>query len=137
MLLGSRNFHVKYVGTIFAACGIYPNVPQITAWTGNNIGGSTKRGVGMAMQVGIGNLGGVMSAFMFLSKDSPGFKKGHGILIGLLTMSIVLSTGMSVYWRRENARRDRLFKKPEDYTNEERFAEREKGDAASFFRYTV
>lgn len=33
-------------------CGIYPNVPQGVAWNGNNIGGSLKRGVGIAMHVG-------------------------------------------------------------------------------------
>jgi hypothetical protein len=31
---------------------IYPNVPMGVAWNGNNIGGSTKRAVGIAMHVG-------------------------------------------------------------------------------------
>lgn len=43
----SNNTSVKYAGTFFAAMGIYPNVPQGVAWNGNNIGGSTKRGVGI------------------------------------------------------------------------------------------
>lgn len=43
----SHNNGLKYAGTFFAACGIYPNVPQGVAWNGNNIGGSTKRGVGI------------------------------------------------------------------------------------------
>ena len=34
MQLASDNPHVKYAGTIFAACGIYPNVPQGVAWNG-------------------------------------------------------------------------------------------------------
>jgi hypothetical protein len=42
----------RYLGTFFAASGIYPNVSQTVAWNGNNIGGSTKRAVGIAMQVG-------------------------------------------------------------------------------------
>ncbi len=32
--------------------GVYPNVPQGVAWNGNNIGGSLKRAVGIAMHVG-------------------------------------------------------------------------------------
>lgn len=43
----SSNNGLKYAGTFFAAMGIYPNVPQGVAWNGNNIGGSTKRGVGI------------------------------------------------------------------------------------------
>jgi len=58
MLLLSKNEHVKYGGTFFVTTGIYSNVPQCTAWNANNIGGTTKRSVGMAMQVGVGNLAG-------------------------------------------------------------------------------
>lgn len=54
MLLASQNPHVKYTGCFFFAMGIYPNVPQGVAWNGNNIGGSVKRGVGIAMHVGFG-----------------------------------------------------------------------------------
>jgi len=54
MLIATDNNNVKYAGTFFAAMGIYPNVPQGVAWNGNNIGGSLKRGVGVAMHVGFG-----------------------------------------------------------------------------------
>lgn len=137
MLISSHNSGVKYAGTFFAAAGIYPNVPQGVAWNGNNIGGSLKRGVGIAMHVGCGNLGGVISGFIYLSKDSPEFYPGHGTLIATLTMSTILSIIMTIYLRRENARRDREYKKPEEYTEEEKRMERHKGDHASFFRYTV
>lgn len=71
MLAASHNTKVQYVGTFFAASGIYPLVPMGVAWNGNNIGGSLKRGVGIAMHVGFGNLGGAISAFMFLPRYSP------------------------------------------------------------------
>ncbi|KAL4899061.1 hypothetical protein BDW74DRAFT_189540 [Aspergillus multicolor] len=137
MLISSDNNGVKYAGTFFAASGIYPNVPQGVAWNGNNIGGSFKRSVGIAMHVGCGNLGGVLSSFIYRSQDKPHYRIGHGTLIGCLTMSTILCTIMTVYLRRENARRDREFKAPNEYSETERAAEREKGDYASFFRYTV
>ncbi|KAH8826913.1 major facilitator superfamily transporter [Flagelloscypha sp. PMI_526] len=137
MLLGSKNDHVKYAGCFFAASGIYPNVPQGVAWNGNNIGGSTKRGVGIAMHVGFGNLGGAISGFIYQSKHAPHYYQGHGTLIGTVTMSTVLCIFMTLYLRRENARRDAEYKKPEEYTEAEKTAEREKGDNATFFRYTV
>ncbi|KEF61622.1 uncharacterized protein A1O9_03190 [Exophiala aquamarina CBS 119918] len=137
MLISTQNPHVKYAGCFFFAMGIYPNVPQGVAWNGNNIGGSVKRGVGIAMHVGFGNLGGAISGFIYLSKDSPKFTPGHAILIGLITMSTCLQIFMTIYLRRENARRDAEYKSPDQYTSQDRDAEREKGDNATFFRYTV
>jgi hypothetical protein len=57
-------------------------------------------------------------------------------------MSCILSIFMTIYLRRENARRDRFaaangLPAPEDYTEEMREAEREKGDNATFFRYVI
>lgn len=52
-------------------------------------------------------------------------------------MSTILATGMTLYLRRENARRDREYKAPSEYTDEEKNLEREAGDNATFFRYTV
>jgi hypothetical protein len=137
MLLAAQSNVVKYIGCFFLASGIYPNVPQGVAWNGNNIGGSLKRGVGIAMHVGFGNLGGTISAYLFLAKDSPTYIPGHSTLLAFQCMALVLSAIMTIYLRRENARRDREYKPPSEYTEEERAAEREKGDNATFFRYTV
>ncbi|KAH9896304.1 major facilitator superfamily domain-containing protein [Xylariomycetidae sp. FL2044] len=136
MLIATEHNGVKYAGTFFAACGIYPNVPQGVAWNGNNMGGSTKRGVGIAMQIGFGNLGGVISGFLYQAKDKPQYYPGHGTLIATETMSLILCIFMTIYLRRENARRDRL-KAPSQYTIEEKQAEKNKCDSATYFRYIV
>lgn len=82
----------------------YPMVPILVMWNGNNIGGSIKRGVGIAMQVGTGNCGGIVASFMYAStrktpsfcsssaatdpktsyrnQDKPRYLVGHGVLIG-------------------------------------------------------
>jgi hypothetical protein len=52
-------------------------------------------------------------------------------------MSACLQIFMTIYLRRENARRDAEHKAPELYSTEDKLAEREKGDNATFFRYTV
>jgi len=141
MLISTNKPHVQYAGTFFAACGIYPNVPMGVAWNGNNIGGSTKRAVGIAMHVGFGNLGGVLSAFSYRSKDAPRFFTGHGLLIGTTFMSCCLSLFMHIYLKMENSRRESLMATSglslDSYTDDMKDAEREKGDNASFFRYTT
>ena len=137
MLMATQNPGVKYAGCFLLASGIYPNVPQGVAWNGNNIGGSLKRGVGIAMHVGFGNLGGTISAYLYLAKDGPRYYSGHATLLACQFMAMCLSIFMTIYLRRENARRDREYKPPSEYTEEEKVAEREKGDYATFYRYTI
>lgn len=55
----------------------------------------------------------------------------------MIAMSVCLQIFMTIYLRRENARRDAEYKSPDQYTPQDRHAEREKGDNATFFRYTV
>lgn len=56
-------------------------------------------------------------------------------------MSFILTIFMTWYLRKENARRDAWAVEnnmlPEDYTEAQRTEEREKGDNATFYRYTV
>ncbi|CZT49129.1 related to allantoate permease [Rhynchosporium secalis] len=141
LLVSNGVSHVQYAGTFFAASGIYTMVPMITAWTSNNIGGSLKRGVGIAMQVGFGNLGGAISGFVYLSKDKPRFITGHSVLITLISMSFVLTSFMTIYYRRENARRDAICADRDithgEYTEEMKWQDRERGDNAVWFRYVV
>lgn len=141
MLLSTGKPQIQYLGTFFAAMGIYPNVPMGVAWNGNNIGGSTKRGVGIAMHVGFGNLGGAIAAFTYRVKEKPRYPSGHGTLLATTTMSMCLCIFMTLYLRRENARRDKLLAEQgrtlADITDAEKDAERERGDSATFFRYTV
>lgn len=133
----------KYLGTFFAASGIYPNVSQTVAWNGNNIGGSTKRAVGIAMQVGFGNLGGVLSGFTYTYKDAPLFHHGHAICIGLLAMSTVLCIFMRYWCSKENTRR--MLKDSSElrgiehggWSVQDMKRESTKGDSAGFFRYTI
>ncbi|KAG9240378.1 major facilitator superfamily domain-containing protein [Calycina marina] len=141
MLAGSAKPGIQYTGTFFAASGIYPLVPLGVAWNGNNIGGSLKRGVGIAMHVGFGNLGGAISAFCFLPQYSPRFIPGQVTLASMVAMSFCLTVIMSWYLRRENASRDQWALEhnlqPTDYTEAQKHDERERGDNATFFRYTV
>ncbi|CAG8974486.1 hypothetical protein HYALB_00011636 [Hymenoscyphus albidus] len=141
LLLATDVPHIQYAGTFLATSGIFSLVPLIGAWTANNIGGTLKRAVGIAMQIGFGNLGGVISAYVYQNRDAPRFIRGHAILLGLVTMSLFLTAFMTSYLRYENSRRDALLEEQcsstEDFTITMKQEEREKGDDAIFYRYTV
>ncbi|EPE25319.1 MFS general substrate transporter [Glarea lozoyensis ATCC 20868] len=139
MLAGTAKARIQYAGTVLAATGIYPQIPLGLAWNGNNIGGSLKRGTGIAMQVMGGNCGGIIASYVYLTRDSPRFIKGHSLLIGIVGMAFFLTLFMTTYLRFENARRDKVASERGEkiYTEEEILAHMELADNAPGFRYTV
>lgn len=44
---------------------------------GNNLAGHYKRGVGMAIQIGIGNFSGVIASNIYRSQDAPHYVLGR------------------------------------------------------------
>ena len=62
MCISTSNPRVVYAGVFIAACAIYPAFPGVISWLCNNLAGSYKRSAGMAIQIGVGNLGGVSPA---------------------------------------------------------------------------
>ena len=62
ILIASRNAALSYFGVYLAACGIYPNIPNTIAWVSNNVEGSYKRSVTLAMVISFGNINGAVSS---------------------------------------------------------------------------
>ncbi|KAF7514222.1 hypothetical protein GJ744_004547 [Endocarpon pusillum] len=107
ILLSSKKAGVAYVGTIFAAAGIYPATAIVLSWPANNVSGQTKRATANAMQISIGNLGAVLGTQLYRSRDGPRFFVGHGFAMGYLCMNVIVVGSLWAILRAENARRDR------------------------------
>ncbi|GAB1526069.1 hypothetical protein RhiTH_009235 [Rhizoctonia solani] len=101
----------------------------------NNFGGAMKRSVAIAMVVAFGNLGGLVASYTYISRNAPRYYSGHGTLIGVLALGAITALVVHIYCRLENKRRDRAYKAPELYTEEELKSESRKGDSATFFRF--
>ncbi|KAG8781875.1 hypothetical protein FRC12_021443 [Ceratobasidium sp. 428] len=127
-----------YAGTIIAACGVFPTVAVAIAWAGNNAGGEMKRGVVLAMTIGFGNLGGIVSSFVYRAVDSPRYHLGHGVVIGVLCMSWVASLIMMFVYKKQNRDKIEMCAREGIVDCEERRLEyRDMGDASPLFRYTI
>ncbi|KAK1975005.1 high-affinity nicotinic acid transporter [Colletotrichum cereale] len=139
LLVGTSKSSAQYAGTIFAAIGIYPQIPLGLAWNSSNIGGSLKRGTGIAMQVMGGNCGGIIASYVYLSRDGPRYITGHSILIGFVSMAFLLTLFMTVWCRKENARRDLVASGvgAQELTEQQKALEAELADNVPWFRYTV
>ncbi|KAL6882457.1 major facilitator superfamily domain-containing protein [Trichoderma longibrachiatum] len=134
MCIASSNPKVVYGGIFIAACAIYPAFPGVITWLCNNLSGSYKRSAGMALQIGVGNLGGAMASNFYRQADSPRYILGHGLELGFICMGIVASLILISGYYTANKRRAQRLADGElaGYTPEELSA---KGDRAITFRY--
>ncbi|EIW56969.1 MFS general substrate transporter [Trametes versicolor FP-101664 SS1] len=105
ILYGTSSPGAGYAGTIIATCGIFPCVPCTLAWTGANIGGEMKRGVVIAMVIGVGNLAGIVASFIYRPQDSPRYHLGHGINIACLCVVVVICIVSMLEFARLNRRK--------------------------------
>ncbi|KAG9220504.1 hypothetical protein CCMSSC00406_0003960 [Pleurotus cornucopiae] len=126
---------VGYVGAIIGSMGAYPCVPINLAWAGGNASGSDlKRGVVLAMVIGLGNLGGICAAFIYY--DGPQFHVGHGTIMGWLGLSCILSLVAMWDCRRSNKIKESICKAEGiDENRKQEFAHL--GEQSPLFRYTI
>ncbi|KZV65193.1 MFS general substrate transporter [Peniophora sp. CONT] len=107
ILIASESAVLSYVGVYLATCGIYPLIPNATVWVSNNVEGSYKRSVTIAMVLGFGNINGAVSSNVYRAQDQPWYRFGHGIVLLYIGIGIIFSVVNYAYLRRENATRDR------------------------------
>ena len=124
----------------------------------NNLAGQYKRGIGMALQIGIGNFGGAIASNIYRSQDSPRFILGRTSLalhlayrriqvlmltsdalefmfvgIGLLCVPIAVAAYIDINNRRDKKMQEAL-ERGEKLSPEEA---RRLGDRSPDFRYVL
>ncbi|TFK67364.1 MFS general substrate transporter [Pluteus cervinus] len=123
-----------YIGAILAAVGVYPTIAVDLAWAGSAAGGDVRKGVVIAMVIGIGNLGGICSSFIYL--HPPRFFVGHGTIMGWLSLSILLTIFTMWDYNRLNKKREEYCKQNGvDESNMAEFADM--GSESPLFRFTL
>lgn len=126
----------SYFAVFLACIGLFPVNPAITSWCANNIAPASKRAIGLAFFVSLGNIGGVLASYMFLQHEAPAYPTGYGISLGVLAFGIVVAVLLEVAYVRINQERTK--------TSEEKikakYTEAElanMGDSSPLFRYTL
>lgn len=99
---------VSYLGTFFAAAGIYPATALVLSWPAINVSGQTKRAVGNAMQITIGNLGAVLGTQLYRANDGPRYIVGHSFALGYLLANIIVCGILYLVLKGENKRREAI-----------------------------
>lgn len=97
---------VSYLGTFFAAGGIYPSVALNLSWPAINVSGQTKRAVANAMQISIGNLGAVLGTQLYRATDGPRYIVGHSMALAYLLANVAVAAALRWTLKRENEKRE-------------------------------
>jgi predicted MFS family arabinose efflux permease len=135
MLLAQNNLSsgVKYFALFLIVPGGYITQPITLVWMSNLVSGHYKRSVSSAMQVGLGNIGGIVASNVFLEAEAPKYPTGYGVSLGMLWICGAACTGLFFLVKSENRKRDRGER---DFRLEESDADN-LGDDHPHFRLTT
>ncbi|KIK69135.1 hypothetical protein GYMLUDRAFT_214141 [Collybiopsis luxurians FD-317 M1] len=123
-----------YIATFFVTSGVYSADVAFGTWFGTAYSGEVKRAVAIAMINGLGNLGGVLSSFVYFKPSD--FRMGYIINIGCLLVTIVLS-GFTLWdFNRRNRSKERECAGRE-ITAELKAEWKNLGDKSPLFRYPL
>jgi hypothetical protein len=98
---------VKYFALFLIMPGGYITQPITLVWLSNLVSGHYKRSVSSGIQVGLGNVGGIVASNVFLESESPKYPTGYGTSLGMLWICGAACTGLFFLAKAENKKRDR------------------------------
>ncbi|KEZ46557.1 Uncharacterized protein SAPIO_CDS0353 [Scedosporium apiospermum] len=131
-----RSRHRGY-SVFLGAAGIYPTIPNTLSWVNNNTEGSLKRAFVLGMVVGWGNLNGVTSSNIYLTRENPRFWTGHGVILGYQVF-FLLSGSVFMHFALRKMNKDRRAGKMDEVwstlTDDQKWIQ---GDVRPDFRYTL
>jgi MFS family permease len=135
-----RLYGVSYFFLFLIAIGLYCPFTCVVTLVGNNLAPSSKRAVGMALFISVGNLGGICGSNVYFQAEAPNYSTGFGVCLGTSVLSVIAAYVLRVAYRRDNKRRDELLAREGEEAIRSQYTEEELlvlGDRSPFFRYTL
>jgi hypothetical protein len=103
---GGLHMNVRYMAVFFVTTGCYIVQPVSIVWMANNLGGHYKRAIGLAIQIGFGNIGGIIASNIFNRDMGPRYFVGYGVALAMMVLCGVMSSVFALGVVRENRKRD-------------------------------
>jgi len=131
---------VTYFFLFLVATGLYCPFTCIVTLIANNLAPSSKRAVGMALLISVGNMGGICGSNIYLARQAPKYPVGFGVSLTICAMGIIAAGVLRWEYKRENKKRDELVAREGEEAIRARYTEQELldlGDRSPFFRYTL
>ena len=122
------------------ALGLYAPFVSIVTLIGNNIAPSSKRAVGMALLISVGNAGGICGSNIYLAAEAPKYPAGFGTCLGVCVAGIIMAYVLRKGYQYENRKRDELLQREGEAAIRARYTDGELlslGDLSPFYRYSL
>lgn len=103
---GGLNVHVRYMAVFIVTTGCYIVQPVAIVWMANNLSGHYKRAIGLAIQIGLGNLGGIVASNIFNSDAAPRYTVGYSVSLAMVVLCGIMGTVFAAGLAIENKKRD-------------------------------
>ncbi|PVH93054.1 MFS general substrate transporter [Periconia macrospinosa] len=137
--------HPKYPGLTYGflfpvAGGLYCPFIILVTWIANSLAPSSKRAVGMALLISVGNMGGIMGSNIYLDREKPKYRTGFGVSLAMCLAAIIMTIVIRFAYQRENAKRMKLLEEHGEDAIRARYSDQEMlelGDKSPFFKYTL
>ncbi|EGX90923.1 MFS transporter, putative [Cordyceps militaris CM01] len=125
-----------YFALVLTCMGIYPVQPAGSSWAANNLAPSNRRAIGVAFNICVGNLGGIVGSYMYLDREAPTYETGFGLSLafGASGMLVAVLLELSYIWA--NKRRESLDNEQvrAQYSEDELI---KLGDKSPLFKYVL
>jgi MFS transporter, ACS family, DAL5 transporter family protein len=131
---------VTYFFLFLVAAGLYCPFTAVVTLVGNNLAPSSKRAVGMALLISIGNLGGICGSNIYFAAQAPKYPVGFGVSMAICAAGILAAFILRKAYQRENRLRDELLEREGEEAIRAKYTEQELldlGDLSPFYRYTI
>ncbi|GAM43198.1 hypothetical protein TCE0_047r17809 [Talaromyces pinophilus] len=97
---------VRYFALYLITGGGYLTQPIVMGWLSNSMAGHYKRSIASAMQIGLGNCGGLVASNIFITSQAPYYPTGYGVSLGMVWLCGISSVVFLWILVRENRLRD-------------------------------
>lgn len=79
--------------------------PLLWSLLANNVRGRYKTAIATGLQIGVGNVGGIVASLVFPAAEAPLYKRGFKVCLALLSLAAVLMLGFVLGLAGENRKR--------------------------------
>ncbi|ROW07760.1 hypothetical protein VMCG_03432 [Cytospora schulzeri] len=108
MFLASENSHVRYGATFLIAMSSFMLGPLTNAQVSANVVSDTARSSAISTNAMLGNIGGLVATWSFLSWDGPNYHIGNGLNLATSSTILIVSILMLIWMKRDNKKREDL-----------------------------
>ncbi|KAF8604001.1 MFS general substrate transporter [Ceratobasidium sp. AG-I] len=112
LLVVKHSQGVRYFAIFLCCAGTYTTIGLALTWFAHNLGAESKKAAGLPLLQIIGQCGSVLGTHAYPTAEGPYYVKGLALCCAFEFLGALMCLVLTISFRRENARRDRIYGPP-------------------------